>query len=156
VLPVFGYWKACTLLIRYSVFQNKFSAKGSFYWFWYFKDLIKKSCGTTCFHRLWTLYQFKWRGEKESKEDQPEKVIQNWCCGFCFSNIMMLSFPEYFSSGNIGQADLQKVFTYWILFYHCRYFFTAPMIFLFQHGKVCNKNGWILMHQLHWQFLLLS
>ena len=25
---------------------------------------------------------------------------------------MMLSFPEYFSSGNIGQADLQKVFSY--------------------------------------------
>ncbi|MEP7254457.1 MAG: heavy metal translocating P-type ATPase metal-binding domain-containing protein [Ferruginibacter sp.] len=33
--------------------------------------------------------------------------------GFCFSNIMMLSFPEYFSAGNIEQAGLKETFT-WI------------------------------------------
>jgi P-type Cu+ transporter len=33
--------------------------------------------------------------------------------GFCFSNIMMLSFPEYFSSGNIAEAGLKETFT-WI------------------------------------------
>ncbi len=33
--------------------------------------------------------------------------------GFCFSNIMMLSFPEYFSSGNIEEAGLKETFN-WI------------------------------------------
>ncbi len=33
--------------------------------------------------------------------------------GFCFSNIMMLSFPEYFSSGNIDENILKQTFT-WI------------------------------------------
>jgi P-type Cu+ transporter len=33
--------------------------------------------------------------------------------GFCFSNIMMLSFPEYFSSGNIDEEILKQTFT-WI------------------------------------------
>ena len=32
--------------------------------------------------------------------------------GFCFGNIMMLSFPEYFSSGNIEQKGLKEVFSY--------------------------------------------
>ena len=33
--------------------------------------------------------------------------------GFCFSNIMMLSFPEYFSSGNIDETILKQTFN-WI------------------------------------------
>ena len=33
--------------------------------------------------------------------------------GFCFANIMMLSFPEYFSSGNIDESILKQTFT-WI------------------------------------------
>src|ERR1022692_2946912 len=32
--------------------------------------------------------------------------------GFCFSNIMMLSFPEYFSGGNIEQTGLKETFTF--------------------------------------------
>lgn len=35
--------------------------------------------------------------------------------GFCFSNIMMLSFPEYFSGGEIEQAGLKETFT-WLIF----------------------------------------
>ena len=35
--------------------------------------------------------------------------------GFCFANIMMLSFPEYFSSGNIDEEILKQTFT-WINF----------------------------------------
>lgn len=31
--------------------------------------------------------------------------------GFCFSNIMMLSFPEYFSSGNIEVSGLKETFS---------------------------------------------
>jgi len=52
-------------------------------------------------------------GEKKTaKKINRKKFFKIGIAGFCFSNIMMLSFPEYFSSGNIGQADLQKVFTY--------------------------------------------
>ncbi len=36
--------------------------------------------------------------------------------GFCFSNIMMLSFPEYFSSGKIELAGLKATFT-WLIFF---------------------------------------
>jgi len=36
--------------------------------------------------------------------------------GFCFSNIMMLSFPEYFSDGNIEQSGLKETFT-WLNFF---------------------------------------
>jgi len=32
--------------------------------------------------------------------------------GFCFSNIMMLSFPDYFSSGNMDQAWMEHLFSY--------------------------------------------
>jgi len=52
-------------------------------------------------------------GEKKTaKKINRKKFFKIGVAGFCFSNIMMLSFPEYFSSGNIGQADLQKVFSY--------------------------------------------
>ena len=50
--------------------------------------------------------------KKQSKKVNHKKIFKIGIAGFCFSNIMMLSFPEYFSSGNIGQADLQKVFGY--------------------------------------------
>jgi Cu+-exporting ATPase len=52
--------------------------------------------------------------------------------GFCFSNIMMLSFPEYFSSGYIEQAGLKQTFTWLnfalslpVLFYSASGFFSA-------------------------------
>lgn len=49
---------------------------------------------------------------KSSKKINRKKIFKMGVAGFCFSNIMMLSFPEYFSSGHIGQADLQYVFSY--------------------------------------------
>lgn len=52
-------------------------------------------------------------GEKKTnKKVNRKKIFKIGIAGFCFSNIMMLSFPEYFSSGNIGEADLQIVFNY--------------------------------------------
>ena len=50
--------------------------------------------------------------KKRNKKVDHKKIFKIGVAGFCFSNIMMLSFPEYFSSGDIGQADLQKVFNY--------------------------------------------
>ena len=42
-----------------------------------------------------------------------QQIYKIGVAGFCFSNIMMLSFPEYFSSGNIEEAGLKQTFT-WI------------------------------------------
>ncbi|HEX7457674.1 MAG TPA: HAD-IC family P-type ATPase, partial [Ginsengibacter sp.] len=41
-----------------------------------------------------------------------KQIYKIGVAGFCFSNIMMLSFPEYFSGGNIGQAGLKETFTW--------------------------------------------
>jgi Cu+-exporting ATPase len=51
--------------------------------------------------------------------------------GFCFSNIMMLSFPEYFSGGNIEEAGLKQTFTWLILALSVPVlFFSAADIFI--------------------------
>jgi len=44
-----------------------------------------------------------------------KQIYKIGVAGFCFSNIMMLSFPEYFSAGNIEQAGLKQIFT-WLIF----------------------------------------
>jgi Cu+-exporting ATPase len=44
-----------------------------------------------------------------------KQIYKIGVAGFCFSNIMMLSFPEYFSAGNIEQAGLKQTFT-WLIF----------------------------------------
>ncbi len=41
-----------------------------------------------------------------------QQIYKIGVAGFCFSNIMMLSFPEYFSGGNIEQAGLKETFTW--------------------------------------------
>ena len=51
------------------------------------------------------------------------KIIQIGVSGFCFSNIMMLSFPEYFSSGNINEEALKSTFS-WLIF-----FLSLPVLF---------------------------
>ncbi len=53
--------------------------------------------------------------EKKATSYNRKQIYQIGVAGFCFSNIMMLSFPEYFSSGNIEQAGLKNVFT-WLNF----------------------------------------
>ncbi len=53
------------------------------------------------------------------KEDRTKKdtsfnrrqIYRIGVAGFCFANIMMLSFPEYFSGGNIEQSGLKELFT---------------------------------------------
>ena len=51
------------------------------------------------------------------------KIVALGVAGFCFSNIMMLSFPEYFSGGVIEQQGLKNTFT-WIIF-----FLSVPVLF---------------------------
>jgi P-type Cu+ transporter len=73
-------------------------------------------------------------GKKPHKKVNHKRIFKIGIAGFCFSNIMMLSFPEYFSSGNIGQADLQKVFSYLnlalsipVFFYCANEFFSSAL-----------------------------
>ncbi len=52
---------------------------------------------------------------KHNKVDfNRKKIFRIGLAGFCFANIMMLSFPEYLSSGTVD-LSLSKVFT-WINF----------------------------------------
>ena len=51
------------------------------------------------------------------------RIIELGVAGFCFSNIMMLSFPEYFSGGVIAEQGLKQTFL-WIIF-----FLSVPVLF---------------------------
>jgi Cu+-exporting ATPase len=51
-------------------------------------------------------------GGKKQKRINRTQIFKIGVAGFCFSNIMMLSFPEYFSGGNIDEAVLKQVFIY--------------------------------------------
>lgn len=61
-----------------------------------------------------------------------QRIYKIGVAGFCFANIMMLSFPEYFSSGNIEQRGLKETFTWLnlalslpVLFYSASGFFIS-------------------------------
>jgi len=49
--------------------------------------------------------------QKEPKKNNRLKVIKIGLAGFCFGNIMLLSFPEYFSSGDMQEAVLKSTFS---------------------------------------------
>ncbi len=54
-------------------------------------------------------------GPKKKNTFNHRKIAELGVAGFCFSNIMMLSFPEYFSGGEIEQQGLKETFS-WIIF----------------------------------------
>lgn len=61
--------------------------------------------------------------EKKSGTFNKKRIYKIGVAGFCFANIMMLSFPEYFSSGHIEQKGLKETFT-WLIF-----FLSLPVLF---------------------------
>jgi Cu+-exporting ATPase len=50
--------------------------------------------------------------KKKAKKTNRKQFYKIGVAAFCFSNIMMLSFPEYFSSGNIDEQTLKHLFSY--------------------------------------------
>lgn len=72
--------------------------------------------------------------KKSSTPFNRKQIYKIGVAGFCFANIMMLSFPEYFSGGNIEQNGLKETFT-WInlalsipvLFYSASGFFSSAV-----------------------------
>jgi Cu+-exporting ATPase len=73
--------------------------------------------------------------KKKEKKINRNKIFKIGVAGFCFSNIMMLSFPEYFSSGQIGNAELQNVFTYLNLLLSLPVFFYSANEFFISAWK---------------------
>ncbi len=53
--------------------------------------------------------------DKKPVTHNRQQIYKIGVAGFCFSNIMMLSFPEYFSGGNVGVEGLKETFTWIIL-----------------------------------------
>jgi len=49
--------------------------------------------------------------KKKNVFSNKKELIRIGVAGFCFSNIMMLSFPEYFSNGNMLEEGLQRLFS---------------------------------------------
>lgn len=50
--------------------------------------------------------------KKKPQASSKQTLYKIGVAGFAFGNIMMLSFPDYFSGGNIDQHDLKIVFAY--------------------------------------------
>lgn len=50
--------------------------------------------------------------DNKTKKYDKSRIYKIGISGFCFGNIMLLSFPEYFSFGNIDEKELQKLFSY--------------------------------------------
>lgn len=52
---------------------------------------------------------------KAEKKFDHKRIYKIGVAGFCFANIMMLSFPEYFSAGRIELQSLKMTFS-WLIF----------------------------------------
>ena len=73
---------------------------------------------------------------KSEKVTDKSQVIKIGLAGFCFGNIMMLSFPEYFSVGNFyGQKNLNYFFGYLNLFLSLPVFFYCASGFFISAWK---------------------
>jgi P-type Cu+ transporter len=78
--------------------------------------------------------------QKKAAPFNRKRLYRIGVAGFCFANIMMLSFPEYFSAGNIEQAGLKQTFSWLsfalslpVLFYSAAVFFISAWKGLRQH-----------------------
>jgi Cu+-exporting ATPase len=74
--------------------------------------------------------------EKIEKKTNKNQVLKIGLAGFCFGNIMMLSFPEYFAFGNFHeQQNLSYFFAYLNLFLSLPVFFYSASEFFISAWK---------------------
>lgn len=73
--------------------------------------------------------------KKKEKKVNRKQFYKIGVAGFCFSNIMMLSFPEYFSSGDIAEGTLKHLFIYLNLFLALPVFFYSASDFFVSAWK---------------------
>jgi Cu+-exporting ATPase len=72
--------------------------------------------------------------EKQSGSSYKNLTYRIGIAGFCFANIMMLSLPEYFSGGSIGEAKLERFIPFLNLLLSLPVFFYSASVFF--------KNSW--------------
>ena len=78
--------------------------------------------------------------KKSSKKTDRRQFYKIGVAGFCFSNIMMLSFPEYFASGSLQQAYLEHLFSYLNLLLALPVFFYSASEFFVSAWKGLRQN----------------
>jgi P-type Cu+ transporter len=78
----------------------------------------------------------------ENKQTDKSVIYKIGITGFCFANIMMLSFPEYFSSGFIEDLHLLRVFSFLNLFLAIPVLFFGASEF-FISGWKGIRNGYL-------------
>ena len=66
--------------------------------------------------------------EKRASKFNRKQIYRIGVAGFCFANIMMLSFPEYFASGHIDEAGLKETF------YRLNFLLSLPVLFFSASG----------------------
>jgi len=78
--------------------------------------------------------------KKKTKKINRQQFYKIGVAAFCFSNIMMLSFPEYFSSGNIDEQTLKHLFSYLNLLLALPVFFYSGSEFFISAFKGLKQN----------------
>jgi Cu+-exporting ATPase len=79
--------------------------------------------------------------KKKTKKANRSRIIRIGVAGFCSGNIMMLSFPEYFSSGNNIDASLQTLFSYLILLLALPVFFYSANEFFIKSWQALKQKS---------------
>jgi P-type Cu+ transporter len=74
-------------------------------------------------------------GGKKIKKYNRARIYKIGIAGFCFGNVMLLSFPEYFSFGQIEEKQLAKMFAYLNLFLALPVFFYSASEFFVSAWK---------------------
>ncbi len=78
--------------------------------------------------------------KKKTKKIDRRQFYKIGVAGFCFSNIMMMSFPEYFSSGKMDQEFLAHLFNYLNLLLALPVFFYSASGFFISAWKGIRQN----------------
>ncbi|MGZ3862156.1 MAG: heavy metal translocating P-type ATPase [Bacteroidia bacterium] len=78
--------------------------------------------------------------QKEIKKYDRSRIYRIGIAGFCFGNIMMLSFPDYFSSGNLNDPSLKHLFNYLNLLLSLPVFFYCAGEFFISSWKSLKQN----------------
>ncbi|MBK8846158.1 MAG: heavy metal translocating P-type ATPase metal-binding domain-containing protein [Bacteroidetes bacterium] len=69
------------------------------------------------------------------------RIIRIGVAGFCFGNIMMLSFPDYFSAGNLADDSLKYFFSYMSLLLSLPVFiYSASEFFIQSYRSLKHKQ----------------
>lgn len=78
--------------------------------------------------------------DKKTKTYDNSRIYKIGITGFCFGNIMLLSFPEYFSFGNMQEKGLQQLFAYLILLLSLPVFFYGASGFFISAWKSLQQK----------------